>query len=32
MQDLINRVVQNVGIDAGVAQPAIEENLPDGLI
>ena len=23
MQDLINRVVQNVGIDAGVAQPAI---------
>jgi hypothetical protein len=23
MQDLINRVVQNVGIHAGVAQPAI---------
>jgi hypothetical protein len=39
MQDLINRVVQNVGIDAGVAQPAIgvvlnllKSVLPDGVV
>ncbi len=39
MQDLINRVVQNVGIDASTAQPAIgvvlnllKSVLPDGVV